>query len=616
MSKSLKKKNYSQEEDIEMSPVNETKVQDNQSSNEIIVADSSLRNLYQLGYNSRSLTKTVINSIKFHSVVENIKCYLNNNELSVKAAGPLLLGLTRVYEKQIKNLNEELTLMFQIKRGEKADPKENKANDKMTKSKIKKINLDSTEENSASVISQSTSKSFFNAGMGLSRGTGNSSMNNILSLSPLNEGLFSLLNKDKDSDKQKSELMTPSRFLQSESMNRSPNTAGIFRAQSEFSNTASKNKLDLNMINSNSNFKNSNMILEKSIFEEENQDINNFYQFISNNAKDLLNENTDLNREDNDYNTGLDLNYDLNLNLNVTDPKTEDLAKQLVFNSDSKSLLNLNNLTMANNNSTQPVNLKVKSRKIPVNTKLEYDEDVEMIPENIFEEDQKEEEVLYKFRNRAKEQMTDFNYLLQEKSVINTLNSQFNPLHANQYLNKENSKLESISKLHQQEPDESLIHNFSNLDFKDFGLKEDNYLKEKLNKILEEEKREEEEKNSKEENKFEQEQDDFQQGMDDLNHQPNFDDNFNNIPDGDQKLEYFKNSVLDILQTEKLPTSSRKKNAGNEITFTKLTKKMETEFPPHQVFYNLLCLAQKENNLINLNQEKVFKNEAIKISQI
>jgi hypothetical protein len=615
MSKSLKKKNYSQEEDIEMSPVNETKVQDNQSSNEIIVADSSLRNLYQLGYNSRSLTKTVINSIKFHSVVENIKCYLNNNELSVKAAGPLLLGLTRVYEKQIKNLNEELTLMFQIKRGEKADPKENKANEKMTKSKIKKINLDSTEENSTSVISQSTSKSFFNAGMGLSRGTGNSSMNNILSLSPLNEGLFSLLNKDKDSDKQKSELMTPSRFLQSESMNRSPNTAGIFRAQSEFSNTASKNKLDLNMINSNSNFKNSNMILEKSIFEEENQDINNFYQFISNNANELLNQNTDLNREDHDYNTGLDLNYDLNLNLNVTDPKTEDLAKQLVFNSDSKSLLNLNNLTMANNNSTQPVNLKVKSRKIPVNTKLEYDEDVEMIPENIFEEDQKEEEVLYKFRNKAKEHMTDFNYLLQEKSVINTLNSQFNPLHANQYLNKENSKLESISKLHQQEPDESLIHNFSNLDFKDFGLKEDNYLKEKLNKILEEEKREEE-KNSKEENKFDQEQEDFQQGMDDLNHQQNFDDNYNNIPDGDQKLEYFKNSVLDILQTEKLPTSSRKKNAGNEITFTKLTKKMETEFPPHQVFYNLLCLAQKENNLINLDQEQVFKNEAIKISQI
>lgn len=620
MSNSLKKKENSQE-DIEMFPVNESKIQENQLSNEVIVADSSLRNLYQLGYNSRSLTKTIVNSIKFHSVVENIKSYLNNNELSVKAAGPLLLGLTRVYDKQIKNLNEELTLMFQIKRGEKADPKEIKAHDKMTKSKIKKINSDSTEENTASsLISDSTSKSFFNAGMGLSRGTGNTNISNIISLSPLNEGLFSLLNKDKEGDRQKSDLITPSRFLQTDSKNRSPNTVGIFRAQSDYSNPASKTKFDMNIMNSNSIFKNSNKIMEKSIFEEENQDISNFYQFITNNAKEVSNQNADFNREENDFNIGLDLNYDLNLNLNVTDPKTEDLAKQLVFNSDSKSLLNLNNLTMANLNPNQPVTLKNKNKKIPVNTKLEYDEDVDMIPENLFEEDEKEEEVLYKFRLRAKENMTDYNYLFQEKSVVNALNLQFNQQFGKDYLIPNNDrKLESVSKLHQQEPDESLIHNFSNLDFKDFGLKEDNYnyIKEKLNKIIEEEKKEEE-KNSIEENKFDLEQPENQKGIDDIdyiNTHQNFDNKFDNFPDGEERLELFKNSVLENLQKEKNSSSSRKHH-GKEISFTKLTKKMEKEFAPHQVFYNLLCLAQRESNTISLDQDTVFKNEAIKITKI
>jgi hypothetical protein len=596
----LKKENF--QEDVVMSSNEENKDQemipDSHNSNEIIVADSSLRNLFQLGYNSRSLTKTIVNSIKFYDVVENIKSYLEKDELSVKAAGPLLLGLTRVYDKQIKILNEELTTMFQIKRGEKPDPGlKNKNEDKVSKSKLKKVNLDSTEDHSFSQ-NGSGSKSFFNAGLGMNKNNSNNlnSLNKILSLSPLNEGLFSLLN---NKEKGESEGMTPSKFLNSESASKSPNTAGMFRAQNDSANPDSKNKFNINMINSN--FKNSNMIMEKSIFEEENQDVNNFFQFIS--------ENVNLNKENLDL--GEDIPVNLDFDFNATEMKTEDLAKQLVFNSDSKSLLTMNNLA------NDIANFKSKNKKIPVNTIFEYDEDVEIDNEaGLIDEGVEEpEEIMGKFRNLLKLSTVDYSYLLKEKP-LNTFYNSKDESGKNTGILKEDPHKESLPNREESEPDDTLLNNFSNLDFKDFGFNEDNFLKEKLNKILEEEKNEKKEKEEKENMKDymkENYQDEFNQNNEDFNNNFNNPDEFNQFPEveNSSNLENFKNSLNSILKLEK---TSKKK--PKEISFPKLTQNLQGELPPHQIFYNLLCLAQKDNTNFNLEQDEVFKNEAIRISNI
>jgi hypothetical protein len=79
---------------------------------DLITSDNNLRNLYQLGFNSKTLTKGFVNSFKFDAAIELIKNYIDTDELSIKSLGPLVLGLAKVYNKKVSILLDETQTIF------------------------------------------------------------------------------------------------------------------------------------------------------------------------------------------------------------------------------------------------------------------------------------------------------------------------------------------------------------------------------------------------------------------------------------------------------------------------------------------------------------------------
>jgi hypothetical protein len=91
------------------------------TSSDVISSNSSLRNLYQIGFNTKSLTKAVVNSINITGICNRLKRLVEEDELTIKACGPLLLGISRVYGKKVKLYLEELMTALDIKKKEPID---------------------------------------------------------------------------------------------------------------------------------------------------------------------------------------------------------------------------------------------------------------------------------------------------------------------------------------------------------------------------------------------------------------------------------------------------------------------------------------------------------------
>lgn len=544
-----------------------------QSGINLITEDVALRNLFHLGYNSKSLTKAIVNSIKFEDVVNTIRSYIENDELSVRTCGPLLLGLARVYDKQTKIFLEELVSLFQIKR-EKPQSQQNQAES----TKANEIKVEPAKKNvkNMSVLTSTdlSNQSFLN--------------NNVLSLSPLNDGLFSVLNNDKQ---------TPHQMFTSESKLKSPSIMEGFRAQPGALDSKSK-------LNLTSNLKhNPQMIRESSLFEDEdNQDVGNFFEFIS--------ENIQKNNHNGSHSDIPLLDFNLNLNDNLENvdhvEHPQDLANKLIFNSEKKTILNLDTSTL--NNITQ----KFQGRSVKnqqANKKFEFDEelhiDIEAAREAYNTESTKD--TLTRFKNQLLLKEThNFDSLLNigkneifKNKVLNSLNlTDVGKSRGRNSLNNQ-SHVNLHSELYDLPVDETFIHNFSNLDMKDFqfgGNETD--IRDKLNKIIEEEK-----------NEYKEKEEDNIKIDDDFNN--NFEDN--NFPidrelpneDDDTALKDFSLKVEGIL--------NKGKGKKKETTFFSLSGKIKNEenIPTHQTFYNLLCLAQKDS--IHMEQDKIFDNNSITI---
>jgi hypothetical protein len=509
-----------QQEDFEMRDSEE----DN-NSGAVVLSDYSLRNLYQVGHNSKNLTKTLVTSLKFREVIENIKVYVANNQLSLRSLGPIILGLVKLYDRQIKFYLEELSESLKLRKNENEG-----GNIKNQKSKSKSKIKDSSNINNSTDESEilSSKNSFYNK--------------NVLSLSPLQDGIFSLLNKELPSSGGKF-LNTPTRNYEN-----TP-SVGIMRADG----TGEKSKSKFNFLNSN------DVILEKTIFEEENQDINNFFKFIneaavSDNKFDMENLNFANNFED-------EVNK-----LDILNP---------VFKSNNKSLLN----NLAAEISSHVLKSKEELKKSGKNTKIEYDEEIEIsFPQNQIVDINSDE----LFKN------------FKERLVINNHIDNLNKLFKNNNLELSNlnqSSRENLNKLldarDETISDIGFLGSFNSLDLRDFG----NNFEEKLNQIAEEIKNEKKEDIY---NNFNQMDDNHELEKFDLNHNEEFEKPENN------NNEDFKNNLMKIIKKK-------------EITFSKLINRKEFNIPPHETFYNLLILAQ--NQSINIDQNEIFNADSIVIAK-
>lgn len=569
------------------------------NSKELISADASLRSLYHFGFNSKSLSKNIISSFKFNEVVSSIKNYVESDELSLKASGHLLVGLLRVYEKKIKIYLEELMTLFKIKKKDSKESDMNNANPALIAQKTKitknKGNINSIqEENSKNISSTATAEksslsSYFNKN------------NHLLSLSPLNDELFSMLNENLTPNTYNRTIINSANI--SNSNNTTPRQIEAYRAINQNSSAALDSKSKA-IIEFNSNIKSStnpNYIANDNTIHEEENDMNNFFQFISENVLGHPELPADI---DNEYNT----NYEM------AEPQTDESRKNFLFNSESKPHFNFDtefhNFRQKNKNKKNSYipNLEVDEVE-EMHIDLEKAIDFALAEESVHD-------VMKRYKSEWLVNDKEFAKGFFENKNKNEFFS-FDKIFANQLINpKINANVsdyDSISKENKRNADsdyeESFVNNFSNIDIKDFNINGNEIINvhEKLSKIFEEEEK------IKGENNFMNDFDNFdKQGEMNI-----FDKGVENI-DFNNSLHLGDNLDSNLNRTrysnfnERIHAIFKKKK--REITFSNLSKneKIKNDFQPYETFYNLLSLAQREE--ITLSQEEIFHNDKIYIS--
>ena len=562
-------------------------------SNELISTDISLRNLYHFGFNSKSLTKNLINSFKFDEVVSNIKSYLESDELSLKASGHLLVGLLRVYDKKIKLYLEELMTMFKIKKsdakgfdGNNSAPNNLglKSKNVLTRAPNSKLNnQDEQGKMISSTADQSSMASFLNRN------------GSLISPSPLNEGLFSMLNENITPNKIQ---MSNRTFLNSEnlnSFNSTPMQMEAYRAANPNSSIGFDTKSKANMI-FNSNMKsNADFIEEKSMYEEEH-DVNNFFQFISDNV--LRNP---------------ELPQDLNdqfqqSNIDIGEPISENAIINIFSNSDSKPLFNFESELLRKFKpkdrmvrSTNSNNLEIdEDNKMHIDVKkmtrgeLNSEKQVKMVMEKFKEELFLDSQDHLKFLSSSSSNIFSIDHFF-EKQLIRQEDNLGEASIQKEKLRNNGVEFENYT---------SFLNNFSTLDVQDFNINPDVTVNvhEKLSKIYEEEEK------LRVDNNFENDFDNFDKGVEPNNEMFNdsynlADNNFEFSNQNKGNFSNFQQRVQDIFKKKK-----------KEVTFPHILENeiIKNDFLPHEAFYNLLCMAQRSE--ITLTQKETFNNQKILVS--
>ena len=147
---------------------------------DIICQDNSLRSLYQLAFNSRSISKALINNLNIIKICGKIITLIDNDDISVKTSASLLVGICKVYNKGIKIYLDELI----SNKNDETDPK-------IKSKKINKKELETT-----------------NVSLG-------------------KEGLFNILKERQNK--------TPSKLVE-KNMIETPDSIEVFRAQASIAN--------------------------------------------------------------------------------------------------------------------------------------------------------------------------------------------------------------------------------------------------------------------------------------------------------------------------------------------------------------------------------------------
>ena len=413
------------------------------SSTDLILSNPSLRNLYQIGYNSRALTKPTILSFKLKEITASIIKHAEANTLSLRSYGPLLLGLARIYNKQIKIIYEEAISLFKKHiNTEQPNAVSNEDNTKKTKRrKIQKGNKDSNDATNLSFVSQA----------------------NILSLSPYQESVYSMLNNLGKTSKQK--VITPSKAqidlltIDSKDMlrragNDLTSSSGLRDINSNVNMISSSNRI-LNALSSNQdNIIKANNFLDDSHDEGE---LSNFLDFI----QDKVNINKD-SRIENDNNENTNINIDID------------------FSSDhNNSILPQNKLNISGlseiENKMKPM-LPKKKRIIMERPNLIYDKtpeykhplDVTNLPNYLLDKLMK----FNKFNISTIMQSTDlhnkmcqnikYSYLITNDTEFTNRDKEISKLTASKYISERKSRLQVSS--YQNEP-QSVLKDLSKLNF-------------------------------------------------------------------------------------------------------------------------------------------------------
>ena len=155
---------------------------------DIIRSNKILGKLYEIGYNERKITKNFASKLIIEDATKSLKNYAANFSISMRACGPLILGLVRVYNKKLLLILEDAINIF----------KQRIQNQNINISKFEKKKKDKFKNEFKSNDKQSNLKWF-----------SNSSSNNMISL--MNESLHHMIDNIDSKSKDLNKIVTPSK---------------------------------------------------------------------------------------------------------------------------------------------------------------------------------------------------------------------------------------------------------------------------------------------------------------------------------------------------------------------------------------------------------------------
>jgi len=600
-----------------------------QISNTYIMQNNILRNVYQIGFNSRNITKTITNNLEIKEISSNI---IKNNIISVRSYGPLLLGLVLIYKKKIILFIEDLfntlkpKLHNNINNNNFIDD-DNSNHKKQTQSEIK-LKLNSENFNIMSLTPIKHENTFFNKNNDEDEND-NKYYNNIFTPDK-KKAAKDLLTMDSNEMLRRSinnSLLTDKINSIQNSINNNNNDGSI----NNLSSLLQKEKLKkpLTETKPNNNKKNSllinNNFNDSNFFDNNNNnDDFNFFNFI--NIKNENEINNNFNNNNNDF-------IDFTDTSNVFDN---------VFNMKEKTTITKH--TFKEIDSIFTIKEKKQKPFVFKNKNLEFDEEISLPIKNIQEYTKENnfdiDDITNKFKN---------NLILQNKTLDTSNLEAFNNQSKYEYLapsfivfesENENNSIETkrnnelsfsnnnfnVSNFLISEKKKISIGSFSNVG-KDLinDLSKLNLDKDDFDGILFDEKIEEIEKKNNQIDDNNNNQDDVNNFNENFNNDFIDDNvNFNNNDENDDEINYSnikeninKKEINELFKEINNNILSKKKK---EINFPNLSKKIkkcdnsninENNIPQTKLFYDLLVLAQLGK--IDINQKEIFNNESINI---
>ena len=558
---------------------------------DIIRSNKILGKLYEIGYNGRKITKNFASRLIIEEATKSLKKYAANYSLPMKAYGPLILGLVRVYNKKLLLILEDAMNIF----------KQRIQNQNINISKIEKKKKDKFKDEFKSSDKPTNIKWL-----------SNSSSDNMITL--MNESIHHMIDNMDSKSKDSNKIVTPSKksFF-------GINSHDILQRTFQKSALSQKisNNISSNINNKENNF--ANMI--------------NFDNNILNNSKNnKLDFNDDINYDINENINDNELNYDNNEFVDLFD----------IINQNKKSVKEIEQ------------NLKEKEKKnifVHKNKFLDFDDNINI---NLEPSEKKGTYNVDNMINQFKEKLFD-NYFDEKKIISFEGENQYEYLIPDNLIKlntvnqdektEEKIKIENdifsnskndLSTINKKDDDIQIRHDITPIITTEKKRISISSFKNESKQLLKSLSRLSLNKNdfngtlltSKINEINEKEEENEQPLLNDINN----DDTYlnNNINDKDNsRLDNTINdksrniSIKDINEEE--IEKINLKELCNILNENILKKKKSTDFntickcvdkekfPPPKLFYDLLILAQ--NNEIEISQNELFNNSTIKITK-
>ena len=666
MPKDDKESNYS-DSDNEYESNNKDLVK--YSKKNIFLYDKKYRTVLHLGVLYKNLTKSAANSINLDKITSKIQSMIDKNQIYLRDAGPLILGITKIVVKKTNILFEDIEELTKLRINSKDQirtaSKENK----------KIFEEDNDQDNKKKMVNSNRKQILGNE---IKESTGTTDLN----INSLDDDIFNYKNRDllglENSKAKNIKANKYSELTFSKDIVELNNDDMILRTIQKMSklnnndikkiistNKKAKDNKEIQFESENKNSKtlqnlrdmlfnndlgvNINNQLNKNYLDNNNKDVEGFFTIIKSQIEDSSNNISDQKSEGiNESNANINFDFEINVNY----------LKEGNFNSNIKYKLDKDD-SIENN-------LKARKEEKPFflnRGKLKYDEEIEMegpeenlsnkeknLLEKILERENKEklEEIQFMYNSFHFDknalisfQNEKYEYLLpsflvekedediSKESEINSTRKyqnitdySTNVINLNNNSNIDSNEKSDISRLNRlttsskkklslgnfDTGNRSLLHDLSKISLDNYDFKGSTSFFEKLKEIKRNDniKRGEKMKNIENEDNF-----NYMDSNELINN------NQNEI--NEEKKENVRH-ISEVIKEEKDAVQLKedlKKNVfvhKKNISFTQIRTKLDNKekFIEPKLFYDLLLLSQKGD--IEMTQKILMNNESINIS--